>query len=201
MAMKQSMDLFGEALLAYVNGDRSPFYLIVDDTGEKDNYSLAERFRPYSKLNKIERKLISLSCGQILDIGCGAGNVIPALEKRGEVTGIDISPKVIEVAKQRGCTNCTAADIFSYLPKQKFDTVTLFGNNLGIGGTVRKTKKLLQVMKSLLKNDGQILATITNYHHSDYKEMTLTPMWKNKIGPKFGWLIFNINFLFDLCKE
>ena len=77
----------------------------------------------------------------------------------------------------------------------------MFGNDLGIGGTVRKTKKLLQVLKSLLKNDGQILAIIRNYSHGDYKEMTLTPMWKKKVGPKFGWLIFNINFLSDLCKE
>ena len=138
---------------------------------------------------------------KILDIGCGTGNVIPALEKRGQVTGIDISPKVIEVAKQRGCDNCIVADIFKYSPKQKFDTITLFGNDLGIGGTVRKTKKLLQGLKSLLKNDGQILAIIRNYSHGDYKEMTLIPMWKKKVGPKFGWLIFNINFLSVLCKE
>jgi ubiquinone/menaquinone biosynthesis C-methylase UbiE len=43
---------------------------------------LSERFRPYSKLNLTEKKLISLSHGYILDVGCGTGNVIPALEKK-----------------------------------------------------------------------------------------------------------------------
>lgn len=194
------MDLFGEALLGYASGDRSTFYLI-EGASDKHTYSLAERFRSYSKLNKVEKKLIALSYGQILDIGCGTGNVIPALEKKGKVRGIDISPKVVAVARQRGCNKCVVADIFKYLPKQKFDTITLFGNDLGLGGTVRKTKKLLEVLKSLLKNDGQILAITRNYTHGDFKEMTLTPVWKKKTGPSFGWIIFNIYFLSDLIEK
>lgn len=196
----KSMDLFGEALLGYANGDRRPFYLL-DQTGEKKVYSLVDRFRSYSKLNKHEKKLISLSRGNILDIGCGTGNVIPYLQKQGEVIGIDISPAVIEVAKQRGCDTCIVADIFSYSPKQKFNTITLFGNDIGIGGTIKRTKVFLQVLKKLLEDDGQILAVVRNYTRGEYGEMTLTPIWKKKIGPKFGWIIFNIEFLNKLCTE
>ena len=194
------MDIFGEALLAFKNGNRSTFYL-KDEKGEKHLYNLAERFRPYSKLNKSEKKLVSLSHGDILDVGCGTGNIIPTLNKRGSVVGIDISPRVIEVAKKNGCNNCIVANIFSYKPNRKFDTITFFGNNLGIGGTVDKTEKLLQNLKHLLKRDGQILAITHNYNAGNYKEMILTPIWKNRHGSKFDWLIFNNNFLSKLCLE
>jgi SAM-dependent methyltransferase len=196
MSTKQSMDLFGEALLAYSRGDKSKFFLKTDSG--KEQYSLSERFRSYSKLNKSEKKLIALCHGTILDVGCGTGNIIPALEKKGKVLGIDISEKVIAAANRK---NCITADIFSFSTKQKFDTITLFGNNFGIGGTVRNTKKLLQILKTLLKPKGQILAIARNYDATDYKELSLTPIWKNRVGKNFAWLIFSISFLSKLCKE
>jgi len=42
------------------------------------------------------------SCGRVLDLGCGAGNISLRLEKQGyEVTGIDISPTAIDWAKSK----------------------------------------------------------------------------------------------------
>lgn len=194
------MDIFGEALLGYMKGDRSSFYL-KDEKGKRHIYDLADRFRPYSSLNKSEKKIISLSRGNILDVGCGTGNVIPPLEKKGKVLGIDISPIVIEVAQTRGHKNCIVADIFTFRPKQKFDTITLFGNDLGIGGSVSGTKKLLKILREMLKRDGQILAILRNYNDSDYRLMKLTPIWKNRSGPKFNWILLNTDFVSELCKE
>jgi len=58
---------------------------------------------------EMERRLKSIfdlckmpSCGRILELGCGAGNISLRLEKQGyEVTGIDISPTAIEWAKSK----------------------------------------------------------------------------------------------------
>jgi hypothetical protein len=93
------------------------------------------------------------------------------------------------------------ADIFTFAPKEKFDTITLFGNDLGIGGTVARTKKLLEKLKNLLSKNGQILAITRNFHHNAYKEMKLIPQWKNIVGPEFGWLIFQSDFIVNLCQE
>ena len=61
--------------------------------------------------------------------------------KRGKVIGIDISPTVIRVAKARGLKNCKVANIFTWKPRQKFDTIALIENNLGIAETPEKTKE------------------------------------------------------------
>ncbi|MGE5602092.1 MAG: class I SAM-dependent methyltransferase [Nitrososphaerales archaeon] len=39
---------------------------------------------------------------QVLDVGCGAGNMMHHLAHYGHVTGVDNNPKPLEVARQRG---------------------------------------------------------------------------------------------------
>jgi 2-polyprenyl-3-methyl-5-hydroxy-6-metoxy-1,4-benzoquinol methylase len=56
---------------------------------------------------------------KILDVGCGPGNYTPYLNKKGKVLGIDISPKVIEVCKERGFKNVKVADIFKLKIREK----------------------------------------------------------------------------------
>jgi SAM-dependent methyltransferase len=200
MKTKQSMDLFGEALKAYASGDRTKLYF-KESSGEISECSLKRYFRKAAQISKSERKLISLSYGEILDVGCGTGNYMPLLVKRGKVIGIDISKNVIDVAKLNRCNNCRVADIFTFSEKKKFDTITLLGNNIGIGGSVDKTKKLLKILSNILKEDGQILAIVRRLPNREYFAVKIRPIWKNKIGPKFGWIHLNINFLSDLCRQ
>jgi SAM-dependent methyltransferase len=40
--------------------------------------------------------------GRVLDVGCGAGNMIHHLSRYGSVVGIDNNPKPLEIAHQRG---------------------------------------------------------------------------------------------------
>jgi SAM-dependent methyltransferase len=200
MKTKQSMDLFGEALKAYASGDRTKFYF-KESSGEISECSLKRYFRNAAQISKSERKLIFLSYGEILDVGCGTGNYMPLLAKRGKVIGIDISKNVIDVAKMKGCNNCRVADIFTFSEKKKFNTITLLGNNIGIGGSVNKTKKLLKKLSSILKDDGQILAIVRRVTGREYFANKLQPMWNNKIGLKFGWIHLNVNFLSDLCRQ
>ena len=141
--MKKSMDFFGNALYAYWKGDRSPFYIILR-TGEKDYGDMSRYFRTYVHLSRLEKKLISLSKGEILDVGCATGYYIPALNRNGTVRGIDISRQAIKVAKENGLTNCKTADIFNFRTNKKFDTITLLENNLGMAETPKGAKKLLK---------------------------------------------------------
>lgn len=200
MKTKQAMDLFGEALKAYSQGDRARFYF-QDESGKTFEHDLSRYFRKPGQLSKLERKLISLSYGNILDVGCGTAHYVPLLAERGNVLGIDISPNIIEVARQHGYECCRVACIFNFPTHKKYDTITLLENNLGLGGNLNKTRKLLKKLSSLLKNDGQIIAIIRNVSSKKYVALKLRPVWKNKAGPKFGWIHFNLNFLSDLCSR
>lgn len=200
MKNKQSMDLFGEALKAFSDGDRSEFYL-KDGSGELFKHDLSRYFRKTNQLSKLEKRLISISYGDILDVGCGTGNYIPLLSRRGKVLGIDISPKIIDIAKKNGRKSCRVADIFTFPTTKKYDTITLLGNNLGIGGTVNRTKILIKKLSNLLKYDGQILAMVRRLSHKKYVEVEIEPIWKKRIGPKFGWVHFNTDFLSDLFEQ
>jgi SAM-dependent methyltransferase len=200
MKTKKAMDLFGEALKAYYRGESVHFFL-KDQSGRLFKTDLSRYFRKTNQLSKLERRLISLSYGDILDVGCGTGYYIPLLAERGQVLGIDISPNIIELARKSGCKFCKVADIFSYSTTKKYDTITFLGNNLGIGGTVNKTKKLLEKLSHLLKDDGQILATIRRVPGRKFVVARIKPVWGKRTGPEFGWIHFNIDFLSDLCEQ
>jgi SAM-dependent methyltransferase len=200
MTTMQSRDVFGEALLAYFQGDRSPFYL-RDRSGRLFETDLSRYFRTTTRLSRLERKLISLAHGDILDVGCGTGNYLPLLAQHGRVLGIDISPNAIDVGRRRGCKTCEVADIFTFRTGKRFDTITLLGNGLGIAGTVIGTKRLIGRLSSLLKDDGQILALTRRVTQREFVATRLRPVWKQRVGREFGWIHMGRDLLCDLCAR
>lgn len=184
--------------MAYRAGDRSPFMLVEPD-GTRHAYALNGRFSPPSRLNRIERGLGSHASGRILDVGTGAGNLLPALARRGEVTGLDISSDLAAMARQRGFA-VVEADIHDFLPETPFDTVTLFGNGLGMCGKPDGAVLLLAALRRQLAPGGQILASVRNFTAAAWHSLHLTPEWRGRKGPGFDWLVFSLNFLVGRCR-
>lgn len=218
--MKESMDLFGKALLAYSKGSKEKFYF-VDEQGVMFDHPLDFYFRPYALFTRLEKKIINVSYGEILDVGCGTGNITQYLAAKGKVTGIDISPTTIALAKVLSKKNPTAiaiikknikqntkqndvqyavADIFSYTPAKKFDTILLMENNLGMGQTLHGVKNLLRLLSSMLQKDGQILTNSRIISH-DYYEARLSSVYGTDHSPFFGWVSFNEEYFKKVCDE
>lgn len=198
--MKKGMDIFGEALLAYFQGDKTPLF-IEDIKCNKYRHNLSKYFRTYKQLDLIEKEIIFRSNGKILDVGCGSGNYMPFLSKRGIVLGIDISSKVVQVGRERGLKNIKVADIFKLKTSEKFDTIVLLENNLGMAQTIHKTKKLLKILSALLTQKGQILTNAKIVSKADYFDGKMRLIWKNKKSDWIKWISFNPNFLGKLCAE
>ncbi len=91
--------------------------------------------------NEVRRKTVINKCiadftqqlkphGKILDVGCGTGYPVCAyLADRGfEVTGIDISEKMIEKAKELGLPDAEfyVEDVLTFSPDGKYDGVIAF---------------------------------------------------------------------------
>lgn len=200
MPARRSMDMFGEALMAYARGDVSEFCL-RDHTGKLFKVDLHRYFRTASQFTRIERRLFSLAYGNILDIGCGTGNYFRLLSKRGRVLGIDISPTVIKAAKRCGKNSCKAADIFTFRSSRKFDTITLLGNGLGIAGTLKGTDRLLSRFQQLLKPNGQVLAVGRRVTGREYYAVRMTSVWKGREGRRIRWINVGRELLTRICER
>ena len=156
------MDLFGDALRDRENGRFGRMLTIRRDDDHVDSHDPALYF--YDHPFAHEEDLLLQVQGPTLDIGCGAGRTVLWLEQQGiEATGIDLSPGAAEVCRRRGCRDIHHGDIMhsgeDTLAGTAFETVILFGNNLGIGGTVEGVAKLLHLIAQLTRPGGYLLAT------------------------------------------
>ena len=153
-----------------------------------------------------EQPLINYASGSILDVGCGAGRHLKHFQNAGfSVTGLDESKHAIDVCRERGCDKLISGDIFeTSLENNFFDTVLLFGNNVGIGGSPAHTLTMLKQLRSSMKIGGRILVasldvSITEnpvhraYHearrtaHEPIGQITIRLEYDDEVGEWFDW--------------
>jgi 2-polyprenyl-3-methyl-5-hydroxy-6-metoxy-1,4-benzoquinol methylase len=103
--------------------------------------------------------------GRVLDIGCGLGNFVVALDRKFpniEAWGIDIAPNMVEFIKENyGIKNVYAADLKDFLKRTdlpKFDAITMFE----LIEHVESPNELLQDIKKLLAPGGYVIISTPN---------------------------------------
>jgi 2-polyprenyl-3-methyl-5-hydroxy-6-metoxy-1,4-benzoquinol methylase len=150
-------DLFGQALLDYQNDKYTEDIITSTSISDKDVLPIPYLFRSYAEMPKLEQKALDLAFGNVLDVGCGAGNHSLYLkdEKGLDVKAIDISEGAIEVCKKRGIKNAHVLDILD--ETKQFDTILLLMNGTGVFQKLDQVTKYLIHLKSLLKPNGKIL--------------------------------------------
>jgi SAM-dependent methyltransferase len=201
------MDLFGTALWDYYSNDlRSKFNFHQHCLQKKYNgYSfevdLSRYFRVLQDLSSLEKKLIDLSYGNILDIGSNTGYYFPYLMAKGTTTGIEISPKINTIARKNGEYNCVTGDIFKYKFNSKFDTITLMENDIVLSGTLHRLKKLLKKFFKLLNMNGQVLLIMRNIRTLKYWRVVYTPQYDDCFGVPFKLMYLNIYFFKKLAER
>jgi SAM-dependent methyltransferase len=94
----------------------------------------------------------------VLDVGCGPGRLLAALEARGRAaTGIDVSPVAVRLARRRG-GHAVRASVFSpRVPAGAWASVLLFDGNVGIGGD---PERLLARTAELLRPAGEAIVEV-----------------------------------------
>ena len=205
-------DLFGKAILDYQTNN-SPEDLVTETSiSEADEMPVSYLFRTYNEMPVLEQKALQLAKGSVLDVGCGAGSHTLALqnERKLDVTAIDISENAVKACQLRGIENVKVANILDLDVKNKFDTILLLMNGTGIFGTLKETNKYLQKLKSLLKDEGQILIDSSDliymYDQDEdgaycipaegyYGELTFTVQYKGETEDTFPWLYLDYNTL------
>ncbi len=88
--------------------------------------------------------------GPVLDVGCGPGRMLAALQARGTTAmGVDLSPVAVLFARRRGAHAVTGS-IFAEVPGT-WATALLLDGNVGIGGD---PVALLRRVGALLRPGG-----------------------------------------------
>ena len=204
-------DLLGKAILDFQTNNSPQNIVTETDISEAEEMDINYLFRNYEEMPKIERKALDLSFGKVLDVGCGAGSHSLYLTKKGlDVFPIDISKNAIEACQLRGLKNARTVKLLD-LENRKFDTILLLMNGTGIFGQLKNISQYLGKLKSLLKENGQILIDSSDLiyifdededggkwiptHKEYYGELTFTIHYKGEIEIPFNWLYVDYNTL------
>ena len=96
-------------------GNADPAELAKFDSGASGFWDPQGEFRPLHLLNPLRTRFISehaaLSGQRVLDVGCGGGLLAESLARAGaRVTGIDLAPTMIEVARLHAASSGLAID-------------------------------------------------------------------------------------------
>jgi SAM-dependent methyltransferase len=157
--LRPEQDAFGRLLVDLAAGRKAVEVVERDDgcvfTGDA-RYYLA----PFRTWWPQERRAMRFVRGRVLDVGCGAGRVGLHLQNRGlEVVGVDVSPLAVEVARARGVADARVGTVVSALEDgERFDTILLLGNNLGLLAGESQGRRLLRRLSRLATDGGRILA-------------------------------------------
>ena len=138
---------------------------------EIGSYYPKEYFCCYEEIKKESaeiqlRKIIVVDkykkVGRILDVGCGRGDFLHQMDKRGwECWGIEISPDACLYARDTlGLKQVINQDLLvSNLPEKSFDVITLWH----VLEHVYQPLETLEKIHSLLKDDGVLIINCPNF--------------------------------------
>ncbi len=185
---------FGKALLACYLGDEEATVIIRRDDGVEAPLPMKYFFRSENEFSEIEKKVIAMCKGKILDVGAGSGIHSLALQKSGfEVTSIDVSQEAVEVMKLRGILDVRMADIFSFTVG-RYDTLLLLGHGIGMMNDLQGLGKFLMVADTLLNPDGQILLDTLDVRITDDAGNLAYQKANADAGRYFGKIRFRMEF-------
>lgn len=210
-------DPMGAAIRDYQNKGKASRLRVLSSMFDEDEMPVAHLFRTFNQMPRLEQKALSMTKGRVLDIGAGAGCHALALQERGlEVKAIDISPLSCEVMKERGVKNAECVNLFDPQLQGKYDTLLLLMNGTGIAGKLNRLPMLLNRLKELLAEGGQILIDSSDlkyiYENEDgsmdidlnapyYGEVDYLMQYKNVKGEPFDWLYTDPMLLASISKQ
>ena len=210
MNKKINKDIFGKALLDYLNNNFTENLTTYSSIAGEDEMELSWLFRSFHEMPLIEQTALKSCKGSVLDIGCGAGNHALYLQNKNlRVKAIDISKGAIETCIRRGVKEAKTQSIWE-LKNQKFDTIIALMNGTGLCGKLENLDNFLIHLKSLLNKNGQILIDSSDiiYMYKDdsgelinpdnsnyYGEVNFEFKYKNEFSEKFDWLFIDFDKL------
>jgi len=156
-----------------------------------DRYDFITRFLSFGRDSAWKRQLIERSGLQpgwrVLDLACGTGDLARAAAERGaRVTGLDITPRMIDLARAKSRTIGWVVGDMSALPVQSsaFDLATV---GYGLRNVPDLPRALAEIHR-VLRPGGQVCALDFNRPESSIvRAVYLT--YLTIVGSALGWVL------------
>jgi len=122
---------------------------------EESHWFFVARRRILSRL--LDEVMTGSDDAKTLDVGCGTGATMRLLERYGEVTGVDISPKAVEYCREQGRKRlCLASGESLPFVEGSFELVTA----LDLLEHLEHEAAGLREMWRVLKSDGRLVVIV-----------------------------------------
>lgn len=213
--MKLLGDPIGQAIFDYSKSQISHPITVESDICEDDYIESAYLFRTYEQLPELEKKALSMVNGRILDIGaCAGAHSLYLLNNDHSIISNDISKGAINYLDSLGLTTLYS-DVMA-ISGQKFDTILLLMNGLGLAKSLAQLPDFLLHLKSLLHPGGKILCDSSDikYLYEDdegalwidlnssyYGEVEFNMKYKDSESGWFKWLYVDQDSLNEICEN
>lgn len=101
---------------------------------------------------------------QVLDVACGTGLHAHLLHNKGmNVTGVDLSPRLLRVAREGGTGPTWMPGDMRWLPRTgPFDVALLLGPSFGFFEDDEDHRRTLTSLADLLKSNGKLVCNLFN---------------------------------------
>ena len=212
----QEKDPMGRAIAEYHKTGKAGKLRVLSSMFYEDEIPVATLFRTYDEMPILERTAMDLCKGRTLDVGAGAGCHSLVLKERGfDVMAIDISQLSVDVMKERGI-NARNINFFDETFTEKFDTILLAMNGIGIVGKAENLCNFFRAARRLLTPGGQILLDSSDikYIFMDddgsmeinlaagyYGEVDYKMRYRSTTGEPFDWLYIDFDTLSMYAEE
>lgn len=203
-------DIYGIALLDYLEKPDNQTIEVLSDIAEDDEYPVSWFFRNEADFPELEEKALNLCKGKVLDVGAGTGiHSLALIKRKFDVTAIDVSEGAITAMQKQGVSNAKLQDFYQ-IEDEKFDTLLMLMNGFGIMGKLDGIPDFFKKADELLSPGGQIIADSSDlielYREEDgsvlldlngpyYGEIVYTMKYKNQAGKPFPWLFVDFDTL------
>lgn len=213
--MEKYGDPIGKAITDFSRSKRPDDIIVCSEICEDDIIPIEVLFRNEDEMPELEVLALQHATGKILDVGAGAGTHANYLQNMGkDVTAIDISEGAVTFMQTQGLKSKKIN--FFDLKDEKFDTILMLMNGIGIAGTLSNLEKTLEHAKSLLNPGGKILCDSSdikylyededgslwvNLNQEYYGNFRFQMKYKKETGPWFDWLYVDFDSLFNAAKN
>lgn len=203
--MRIDKDPMGHAVADYQQRGKASRLRVFSPMFDEDEIPVKTLFRSTDDMPALEREALRMACGDILDVGAGAGCHSLALQQQGKrVTAIDVSPLCVATMRERGVVDAREQDFFTL--QGRYDTILMLMNGIGIVGTLSRLDVFFMQVDALLAPGGQVLCDSSDlcylYEDEDgiidltgvegyYGELTYTLQYKGVKGEPFPWLFID----------